>query len=249
MNSFSNIMVSFKKSRVMLKPEITLERAKIIGNEIHADWTRIDLEQFRMGLEVELEHGGLHPETNVTNDDAVMTAKIALAHLMDIPDYYARLNKMEHKAERYWERKRKEEQLREKLKEGVLTIRDEIAGWKNKMEAIEHLVPQLREQLAAVELSGMKKHIAKEAAKFEDLFDEGMKRVNELRERVTAFEKNAEHEFLKGKEKLRTALMKEKEKLDELLNDLAAFFEKLEKKFENFMYEVKEKLPESTVIW
>ncbi len=249
MNSFSNIMVSIHKSRVMLKPEITLEKAKLIGNEIHADWTRIDLEQFRMGLEVELEHGGLHPETNVTNDDALMTAKIALAHLTEIPDYYSRLHKMEHKAERFWNRKKEEEQLREKLKESVLAVRDEIAGWKNKLEAVEHLVPQLRAELATVELSGMKKHVAKEAAKIKELLDEGMLRVNELKERVTAFENKAEHEFSKGKEKLRTALMKEKEKLDEWLNDLAVFFEKLEKKFENFMHEVKEKMAESSVIW
>lgn len=209
----------------MLKPEITLERAKIIGSEIHADWTRIDLEQFRMGLEVELEHGGLHPETNATNDDAIMTAKIALAHLMDIPDYYTRLSKMEHKAERYWERKRKEEQLREKLRQGVLTIRDEIAGWKNKMEAFDHQIPHLREQLSTIDLTGLKKHFAKEAAKFEDLFDEGINKIEELRDRVTQFEKNAENEFSKGKEKMRTALMKEKERVDELLNELVVFFE------------------------
>lgn len=247
--SFLITILSFKKSGIMLKPEITLERAKVIGNEIHADWTRIDLEQFRMGLEVELEHGGLHPETNITNDDAVMTAKIAIAHLMEIPDYYARLSKMEHKAERFWDRKKKEEQLREKLKEGVLAIRDEIASWKNKIEAFDHRIPYLKDQLFAIDLTGMKKQFTREKEKFVDLFDVGIHKVRELRDRVARFEKNAEHEFSKGKEELRTALLKEKAKLEELLNELMAFFEKLEKKFENFLHEVKSRIPESTVLW
>ena len=57
-----------------------------------------NLEEFRMGLAVELEHGSADPETNVTNDDEVMTAKITWAHLKEIPDYYTRLLKMEKEA-------------------------------------------------------------------------------------------------------------------------------------------------------
>jgi hypothetical protein len=56
-------------------------------------------EQFRMGLAVESEHGAHDPETNVTNDDLIMTGKIAWAHLKEIPDYYTRLAKMESEAE------------------------------------------------------------------------------------------------------------------------------------------------------
>ena len=63
------------------------------------DWHKYDIEQFRMGLEVELEHGMIDPVTNVTGDDLTMTAKIALAHLKEIPDYYTRLKKMETEAE------------------------------------------------------------------------------------------------------------------------------------------------------
>lgn len=58
-----------------------------------------DVEQFRMGLDVELEHGLISPATNVTNDDPVMTGKIALAHLNEFSDYYTRLKKMEEEAE------------------------------------------------------------------------------------------------------------------------------------------------------
>ena len=78
--------------------QFTTEEAKAIGDQIGVDWNKYDLEQFRMGLAVESEHGSHDPETNVTNDDPVMTGKIAWAHLKEIPDYYTRLNKMEAEA-------------------------------------------------------------------------------------------------------------------------------------------------------
>ena len=77
----------------------TTEEAKRIGDIINVDWDKYDLEQFRMGLGVELEHGLHDTETNVTNDDEITTGKIALAHLKEIPDYYTRLKKMEREAE------------------------------------------------------------------------------------------------------------------------------------------------------
>jgi CBS domain-containing protein len=55
----------------------------------------VDLEQLRIGMEVELEHGRRDPLTNVTDDDPLLTAKIALAHLRELPDYYGRLAVME----------------------------------------------------------------------------------------------------------------------------------------------------------
>ena len=77
----------------------TLEETRKIGNAIGVDWDLYDIEQFRMGLEVELEHGRLDPETDVTHDDPILTGKIALAHLHEIPDYYTRLARMEEEAE------------------------------------------------------------------------------------------------------------------------------------------------------
>ncbi|TRZ78823.1 MAG: hypothetical protein D4R90_05450 [Nitrosopumilales archaeon] len=71
------------------------EEAKRIGDELRIDWSKIDLEEFRMGLEVELEHGKRNPLTNVTNSDPILTGKIAWAHLNELPDYYTRLKKME----------------------------------------------------------------------------------------------------------------------------------------------------------
>jgi hypothetical protein len=81
---------------------ITTEEAQRVGDEIGVDWTRFDLEQFRAGMDVELEHGSHDSQTNVTDDDPIVTGKIALAHMKEFPDYYTRLEQMERDAERYW---------------------------------------------------------------------------------------------------------------------------------------------------
>jgi hypothetical protein len=82
-------------------PSFSLEEARKIGKAIGIDWAHslFDAKQFRMGLDVELEHGRRDPATDVTHDDPIMTAKIALAHLNEFPDYYTRLAKMEAEAE------------------------------------------------------------------------------------------------------------------------------------------------------
>lgn len=79
----------------------TPEEARAIGEKLGLDWSKFDVEQFRMGLEVELEHGLVDPETNVTDDNKLTTGKIALAHLNEFPDYYTRLKTMEKEAEKY----------------------------------------------------------------------------------------------------------------------------------------------------
>lgn len=80
--------------------KFTTEEAREIGEKMNIDFAKFDLEQFRMGLHIELEHGLCDPETNVTNDDLKFTGKIALAHLKEIPDYYTRLEAMEDQAEK-----------------------------------------------------------------------------------------------------------------------------------------------------
>jgi hypothetical protein len=86
------------------KKHFTAEEAKRIGKELGIDWSKFDVEQFRRGMDVELEHGLVDPHTNVTNDDPLMTGKIALAHLNEFPDYYTRLDKMEEEADKFWEK-------------------------------------------------------------------------------------------------------------------------------------------------
>ncbi|HSS81472.1 MAG TPA: DUF5661 family protein [Gaiellaceae bacterium] len=78
------------------------EEARRIGEQIGIDWASatFDVEQFRSGMDVELEHGLHDPATNVTDDDEIVTGKIALAHLNEFPDYYTRLERMEEEARR-----------------------------------------------------------------------------------------------------------------------------------------------------
>ena len=83
----------------------TSEQAKKVGEMLGINWSKFDVEQFRMGMEVELEHGKVDPHTNVTNDDLLITGKIALAHLTEYADYYTRLEKMEIEAEEFWKSK------------------------------------------------------------------------------------------------------------------------------------------------
>lgn len=81
----------------------TVGEAKKVGDALGVDWKSIAVDQFRMGLNVELEHGARDPQTNVTNDDIMLTGKIAWAHLKEFPDYYDRLEQMEEEAQAYWE--------------------------------------------------------------------------------------------------------------------------------------------------
>ena len=87
------------------KLNFTSAEAQSIGEQLGINWSEYDVEQFRMGLDVELEHGTINPLTNVTNDDPLLTGKIALAHLNEFADYYTRLKEMEETGEAYWENK------------------------------------------------------------------------------------------------------------------------------------------------
>jgi len=81
--------------------KFSLDQARHLGESIGIDWANspFDVEQFRLGIDVELEHGSHDPATDVTGDDPTVTAKIALAHLNEFADYYTRLGKMEAEAE------------------------------------------------------------------------------------------------------------------------------------------------------
>ena len=71
------------------------EYAQDIGDALGVDWNVVSLAEFTRGLAVELEHGSRDPETNVSNDNPLVTGKIALAHLYELANYYTRLDKME----------------------------------------------------------------------------------------------------------------------------------------------------------
>ena len=84
---------------MVAEQHFTTEQARQIGGTLGIDWSHFDVEQFRMGLDVELEHGLRDPSTDVTGDDPILTGKVALAHLNEFADYYTRLEKMEREAE------------------------------------------------------------------------------------------------------------------------------------------------------
>lgn len=83
-----------------VKQEFSVIEAREIGESLCIRWDTFDVEQFAMGMNVELEHGRRDPETDVTDDEPIRTGKIALAHLKEIPDYYTRLAAMEDEATR-----------------------------------------------------------------------------------------------------------------------------------------------------
>lgn len=82
-----------------VKRQFSHVEAKQIGDALGIRWDKFNVEQFAMGVNVELEHGRIDPATDVTHDEPTVTGKIALAHLNEIPDYYTRLAAMEHDAE------------------------------------------------------------------------------------------------------------------------------------------------------
>lgn len=81
-----------------------MDQAAGVAAKLGINFPRVKfkLESFRRGMDIELEHGLVNPLTNVTNDDPILTGKIALAHLNEFPDYYERLDEMEVAAEDFW---------------------------------------------------------------------------------------------------------------------------------------------------
>lgn len=88
--------------------KITKKTAQKLAKDINLNTDVIDIDTFQYALNVELEHGTRFGKlANVTNDNLDLTSKIVIAHLLEFPDYYKRLQKMEIKAEKYWENKEK----------------------------------------------------------------------------------------------------------------------------------------------
>ncbi|MBI5663646.1 MAG: hypothetical protein HZC49_00955 [Nitrospirae bacterium] len=75
----------------MKGPKVSPEEGRIILKEVNYEGMNIDIEDFCMGLEVELEHGTRFSDANVTNNHPILTGKIVLAHLKESLDYYKRL--------------------------------------------------------------------------------------------------------------------------------------------------------------
>lgn len=91
-----------------MKKTVSIDEAKTVATAIGIDWKNVkfSIEDFCKGMNVEFEHGSRDPETNVTNDDPIITGKIAWAHLKEFPDYYTRLNILEKEADAFWSQKK-----------------------------------------------------------------------------------------------------------------------------------------------
>lgn len=92
-----------------MKESFDKEEAKEIGEKLGVEWTKFDIAEFKKGMDIELEHGLRDDATNVTDDDLMVTGKIALAHLNEYPDYYDRLEKLEKEAKEFWRGKNAED--------------------------------------------------------------------------------------------------------------------------------------------
>ena len=89
---------------IIKKSQFTTEHGKAVGEKLGIEWDKFNVNQFTKGMNVELEHGTRDSNTNVTDDNDIITGKIALAHLNEIPDYYDRLEIMEKNAEKFLEK-------------------------------------------------------------------------------------------------------------------------------------------------
>lgn len=82
--------------------KVTDTEVKRVASFLNLDLRKLSLKTLKKGIKVELEHGYKGSRTNVSCDDLVITAKIALAHIIEFPDYYERLEKLEKEAKKYW---------------------------------------------------------------------------------------------------------------------------------------------------
>lgn len=93
-----------KQIKIIIMKQFNETEARKIGRTLKIDWKKVSLEEFTQGLNVELEHGSKDPQTNVTNNNGILTGEIAWAHLKEFPDYYSRLAKMEKVAKAHFKK-------------------------------------------------------------------------------------------------------------------------------------------------
>ena len=96
---FKNQFISYENIKSFTKGD-AIKIARKIGIDFNLE--NFTLEEFTMGINVELEHGTRYEKANVTNNNPILTGKIAYAHLLEIPDYYTRLKKLEEEAKKYY---------------------------------------------------------------------------------------------------------------------------------------------------
>ena len=93
---------------------VSVDDAKKIGRELGIDFRKLSPTLFQKAMKIELEHGKKFSRTNITNNDLLITGKIALAHLLEYSNYYESLIEMEKELDKYWRGKKKKSVLKKK---------------------------------------------------------------------------------------------------------------------------------------
>ena len=104
MSFFINRIERYEDIKSFTKGD-AIKIARKIGIDFNLE--KFSLDEFTMGINVELEHGTRYKKANVTNNNPVLTGKIAYAHLLEFPDYYTRLKKLEGEAKEYYKNMQK----------------------------------------------------------------------------------------------------------------------------------------------
>jgi hypothetical protein len=110
------------------KPKVSPDEAKAILKIVNVEGMAIPLEEFRRGLEVELEHGTMFADANVTNNHPVLTGKIVLAHLKETMDYYERLEVAELEGDLLKAMRAGDMAKAQKKYQALMAARQELAG-------------------------------------------------------------------------------------------------------------------------
>ncbi|MBX7107869.1 MAG: hypothetical protein K1X61_04390 [Chitinophagales bacterium] len=221
----------------MKTQSFTIEKANEIATKINADRSTIDMEQFRMGLEKEMEHGRQYPETNITDDDEVMTGKIALAHLREIPDYYTRLAKMERKATPGSEKLSVNHPWQQTFISNLSAMQQEIKERKEKLETFLKEIPLLQEQLELQRKGEMKKNMLKRIEKCEAFLNEAKDKIRGMTAKAVELEKKMVKETLNGKTVRKRSLSHEIHKLQKRMAAFPSYFENGREQLKKFLHE------------
>lgn len=221
----------------MKTQSFTIEKANEIAAKINIDWNAIDMEQFRMGLETEMEHGKIHPETNITDDDELLTGKIALAHLLAIPDYYTRLEKMERRAALNSSRRSISHPWQQTYLSNLSIVQREIKNKKDKLETFQKDIPLLLEQLEQQRKGELKKNMMKRLEKCEAFLAEAKEKIKSITAKAIELEKKMEKESISGKSSRKRSLSHEIHKLEKSMAAFPSYFEDGREQLKKFLYE------------
>ena len=115
----------------LTETKVQIEEARIIQASVGSEALQIPVEWFQQGLEVELEHGLMFPDANVTNNHPILTGKIVLAHLKEMLDYYLRLDVAELEGDLLKASKKGDAEKLSRIYKKLIMSRAALSEWEN----------------------------------------------------------------------------------------------------------------------